>query len=74
MKKTETLLDVSGMSCGSCVRHVNTALRKLAGVSNVDVRLNEGRVLVEHDTDNPTFEAMAEALEDAGYDAKRSTS
>ena len=62
----ETLLDVKGMSCGSCVRHVNEALGRVQGVQQVDVRLRDGQVLVRHD---PTVEptALVEALVDAGY-------
>ena len=62
----ETLLDVKGMSCGSCVRHVNEALGRVQGVQKVDVRLRDGQVLVQHDPTVATT-ALVEALVDAGY-------
>jgi copper chaperone CopZ len=62
----ETLLDVEGMSCGSCVRHVNQALTRVDGVQGVEVRLREGKVLVKH---GPAVapDALVEALQHAGY-------
>lgn len=64
-----TLLDVQGMSCGSCAHHVQSALRDLDGVRRVDVRLREGKASVEHDAEGPTVAAMIEAIREAGYDA-----
>lgn len=61
-----TLLDVKGMTCQSCVRHVNEALTHVNGVQQVDVRLREGQVLVEHDPSVATV-ALVEALVEAGY-------
>lgn len=63
-----TLLDVSGMSCGSCVRHVSGALRALPGVRNVAVELSNGEVRVEHEPDvSPAV--LVDAVQDAGYEA-----
>ena len=39
-------LQVEGMSCGSCVKHVTQALLPLPGVSGVEVDLQSGRVKV----------------------------
>jgi copper chaperone len=64
----ETILQVDGMSCASCVRHVNEALRPIAGVETVQVRLKERRVFVRH-RDDVRPEVLVEALRDAGYDA-----
>jgi len=63
----ETVLSVEGMTCGSCVRHVEGALRRLEGVGGVEVKLQEGRVRVQHDPAQATPEAMIAALADAGY-------
>lgn len=64
----ETTFDVEGMTCGSCVRHINEALRELDEVRDVDVRLREGKVVVTHE--NASVEAMLEALRDAGYESR----
>jgi copper chaperone len=44
----ETVLNVQGMSCPSCIRHVKEALNEVEGVSGVDVRLAAGQVYVQH--------------------------
>jgi copper ion binding protein len=65
----KTVLQVTGMSCDNCVRHVGAALRELAGVRAVDVQLASGRVSVEHEPARPSVEAMIEAVQEAGYEA-----
>lgn len=65
----ETILDVSGMTCPSCVRHVNDALRELDGVDKVDVRLRDGKVLVRHDQQKATANHLIAALREAGYES-----
>lgn len=65
-----TSLQVEGMTCGSCVRHVERALRALPGVHAVDVRLRERVALVRHDaTATPAVELSA-ALAAEGYPAE----
>jgi copper chaperone len=68
MTQKETLLKVDGMSCGSCVHHVDVALKDVDGVSKVDFRLRQGEVLVRHDPDI-TVESLVKALADAGYES-----
>lgn len=70
-EKQETMLAVSGMTCASCVRHVDHALREVDGVEDVEVRLSSGRVRVVHGADS-SLEELVEALREAGYDAVRS--
>lgn len=65
----ETVLRVEGMSCSSCVRHIDTALRGLGGVDAVEVQLREGRVVVKHDAAAAPVSAMIAALQKAGYDS-----
>lgn len=68
MKTVE--LQVQGMSCGSCVKHVTEALRPLEGVSGIAVDLQAGRVKVSGDSDSL---ALLAALQDAGYPAQLAT-
>ena len=70
MSTKETILNVDGMSCQSCVRHVEGALRKLEGVAAVEVKLQDGKVRVEHDPAKVPVERMIEAIDDAGYEAR----
>jgi copper chaperone len=71
-KNKETILDVTGMSCPSCVRHVNEALGHLPGVVKVDVRLDDGRVVVQHQPDKAPIDNLIAALREAGYESSPS--
>jgi copper chaperone len=64
----ETILAVKGMSCPSCVRHIDEALKELDGVSGVEVKLREGKVLVRHDSNSPVA-SLVNALKEAGYES-----
>lgn len=66
---TQTHLSVTGMTCGSCVRHVDRALRDLEGVTKVEVQLRTGDVRAEHDA-RTTLDAMLAAVRAAGYDVR----
>ena len=63
-----TELNVKGMSCPSCVRHIQEAL-DIDGIEKVVVKLGEGKVFVEH---QPQIDAsvLTGAIEDAGYEAE----
>lgn len=65
----KTVLSVEGMTCPSCIHHVQSALRDLDGVRAVDVQLREGKVTVEHHEEQPSLTAMVEALREAGYES-----
>ena len=64
-----TVLNVGGMSCGVCVRHVARALEGLTGVIHVGVILSEHEAVIEH---LPAFVdgmGLIQAVRDAGYAA-----
>ena len=69
MSQRETVLEVAGMTCPSCVRHVTAALSGVPGVSSVEVRLKKGTVLIRHDATASTS-SMTAALNEAGYDSR----
>lgn len=64
----QSILQVEGMTCHSCVRHVDAALRDVDGVNTVEVALDTGRVVVGHDP-HADVACLVEALEAAGYPA-----
>jgi len=66
-------LEVQGMSCGACVKHVTQALQTLAGVSAVDVDLQSGHVRVTGELAQGG-DSLLLALTAAGYPAKLSNS
>ena len=56
---------VNGMTCGGCAKHVEKALRSMAGVSAVVVDVAQGTATVEGAA---SFEAMAASVGAAGYE------
>ena len=69
----DTVLEVQGMTCPSCIRHVTSALTDLDGVGKVDVKLREGLVTVKHDATQAPIHQLIDALADAGYVSKQRT-
>ena len=66
-------LEVQGMSCGACVKHVTQALQPLAGINHVEVDLQSGYVQVSGELVQ-VRDALVTALTAAGYPSKLSTS
>ncbi len=62
----KTELHITGMTCKGCVRHVEGALRKRSGVAEVQVTLEGGRAVVEHDP-AVTAQELCAVVEEAGY-------
>ena len=56
---------VNGMTCGHCAQAVTTEVREIAGVTDVSVDVEAGRVTVEGD--GFTDEQVAAAVDEAGY-------
>ena len=65
----ETLLNVEGMTCPSCIRHVTAALEDVEGVTGVEVKLREGKVTVKH-VAGAKVVAFIGALKEAGYESR----
>lgn len=68
---TKILLDlalpISGMSCASCVSHVEGALKELQGVTNVVVNLATNKASLSYDPQLVKVDDMRRAVEDVGY-------
>ena len=64
--------DVKGMSCAACQAHVETAVKQVEGVCNVEVYLLSNSMKVEYD-DSTSPSKIIEAVRNAGYDASIST-
>ena len=66
----DTILEVQGMTCPSCIRHVAAALNEVGGVAKVDVKLKDGLVVVQHDVSAAPVGRLIDALRDAGYESQ----
>ena len=54
--------NVTGMTCSACSAHVEKAVRKLDGVTEVSVNLMSASMIVEHSiTDKDIIEAVTKA-------------
>jgi len=62
-------LSITGMTCGSCVRHVTRALQDLDGVAEARVSLADGSARVAYDPEAATEAQVIESVEEAGYQA-----
>ena len=58
---------VGGMTCASCVRHVEDALGDTGGVTLASVNLASGRATVEYIPGETDISDLRYAVEDAGY-------
>ncbi len=59
-------LEVSGMTCNNCKKHVEEALKGVSGVEKVEVLLQEGRASVEG---SAQIEQLIAAVHEEGYTA-----
>ncbi|MFA5046637.1 MAG: heavy metal translocating P-type ATPase, partial [Paludibacter sp.] len=66
--KTEKF-DVTGMTCSSCVAHVEKSVTKLEGVKTVNVNLLTNSMTVIFDEQNLNAVSIEKSVEDAGYEA-----
>lgn len=64
--KTE-LLQVTGMTCGSCATKVTNALKAVAGVADISVSLQAKTVSVQFDEQRADLTQLRSAITEAGY-------
>jgi len=62
-------LRIGGMTCASCVRHVERALSKVAGVETASVNLATERATVSYDPSRIGADELQTAIEKVGYSA-----
>lgn len=61
-------LKVDGMRCNGCVTSVQRALSEIAGVTDADVRLDEGRALIRGE--GYSVQELVEAVKSLGFEAR----
>ena len=60
-------IDIEGMSCKNCARKVTESIKKVEGVTSVEVDVGKKKAIVGGDA---TIESLKKAIEDAGYKTK----
>lgn len=61
-------IQIEGMSCMHCVKHVTNALTEVKGVSNVVVNLKQNDAVIEV-ADSVSNQVLLDAVAEAGYKA-----
>lgn len=67
--ENETVLDIQGMTCASCVSRVEKALSKTPGVQSANVNFATHQAMVKHGHEVDAAQLM-KAVDGAGYTAK----
>jgi copper chaperone len=63
----ETVLSVTGMTCGGCVASVQKVLTALPGVHSAEVTLTPGQARVHYDAAQVDRATLVKAIVDAGF-------
>lgn len=66
-------LSIGGMTCASCVAHVEEALKGVPGVKGAVVNLATGKASVEYDPTMASLLTMKKAVDEIGYEVVLST-
>jgi copper ion binding protein len=73
MATRELSLPIQGMTCASCVMHVENALKEVPGVLSVAVNLATERAAVGYDPDKVGMDTLVHAVQYSGYDVPQET-
>ncbi len=68
MAAKQITLPIQGMTCASCVAHVERGLKETPGVENANVNLASERASVRYDPAQATIPDMVWHVRDVGYD------
>ncbi|XP_002720177.2 copper-transporting ATPase 1 isoform X1 [Oryctolagus cuniculus] len=65
----ETVINIDGMTCNSCVQSIEGVISKKPGVKSIRVSLANNSGTIEYDPLLTSPETLREAIEDMGFDA-----
>ena len=58
---------IRGLACASCAIDVGRALRKIPGITEININYVANKGYVEFDPEKMTWEAVSKALTDRGF-------
>ena len=64
-----TVLSVTGMTCDSCVKLIETTVGQMEGVNNIKVSLSQSEAFIEYQPAVMTAENLCTVIYDMGFDA-----
>lgn len=65
----QTRFNIQGMDCGACARKIDTVVRRMPGVKDVNVSVTSNAMTVVHETGAAVNEAIPQKLKSLGYGA-----
>ncbi len=68
MTRGKITVRISGMRCVSCAQTIEKALKKQAGVTNVNVNFATEKATVEYESDKMNTEKLGEVIKKTGYE------
>lgn len=69
-RSTTSVFQVEGMTCSGCELGVEIKVEKLDGVHEAEASYRDRRAVVRYDGEKVTPEAVIEAIEELGYEAR----
>ncbi|MGO1400193.1 MAG: heavy-metal-associated domain-containing protein [Moraxellaceae bacterium] len=69
MAEQTRIIQIDGMTCGGCVASVYAATGEIDGLDTMTVDLADNQATVTFDDSMTSAEAIASAIDDAGFDA-----
>lgn len=67
---TQAVFDVKNMTCAACGVTIQTALRRVPGVSQSHVDEKSSTVTVQYDSKRTTASALEKVISESGFPAK----
>lgn len=65
--KSDYSFQIEGMTCASCVRRVENAIKKIEGVESVNVNLATENIALSINKEKTSVDEISKAVTDAGY-------
>ena len=69
MANQTRIIKIDGMTCGGCVASVHSATTDIDGLDTMSVELDTNQATVTFDDSKTSAEAIAAAIDDAGFEA-----
>ena len=67
----QVIVNIDGLSCPFCAYGVEKKLKILAGLKDIEIKMNEGQVLLTFEAGvTIDVEAIKDAVEDSGFTAR----
>lgn len=72
--KQTCVVNIEGMTCHSCVKNIEETIGNLKGIFSIHVSLQEKRALIDYDVNLWTADAIAQKIDEMGFEARVSQS